>query len=614
VQVEEKPMQAFAIESDSARHRDSAPIESRHVNGYEILDRIAAGATSVVYRAWDLRLGRVVALKFLDDRFVRDESRRERFLLEAQIAAVLDHPRLCRVHGIESTDDDRLFIVMAYYEGRTLKERLKDGPLTVGDVLVLGAQIADGLAYLHQRSIVHNDVKLANIVVAEDGVRIVDFGLAGSPFGDVHPGGRPVEGTTAYMSPERLRGEPTDSRSDIWSFGVALFEMLTGQTPFTGTYPEAVWYAIRHQPPPTLRTTVPPVPSGVEAFVKRCLEKEPARRFQHAGEAAVELRALAAQHANSSGIVAVGKPAALGRTVSHYRVIGKLGQGGMGVVYEAADTTLPRKVALKFVSDDFAGDPETLRRLKREAETIALLNHPNICSVHEVSEQEGRPFIVMERLDGISLKRLIARRTLRTSEIVNIAMQVTNALEAAHDAGIVHRDIKPENIFVTPTGLVKVLDFGLARRIAWDESGETPLDGSTIVGRPVGTANYMAPERILQLPLDPRSDLFSLGVVIFEMATERLPFAGGTRGETVLNVLDRAPAKLRKLSPRRPASLEAVVGRLLAKEAGRRYQSAAALRHALAGVVQAKRPGSKTAVMSDIAGGKPWLKVKRYVN
>jgi serine/threonine protein kinase len=267
----------------------------------------------------------------------------------------------------------------------------------------------------------------------------------------------------------------------------------------------------------------------------------------------------------------------IGRTLSHYRIIGKLGVGGMGVVYEAEDTRLPRRVALKFLSQELVGDPEASRRLQREADTIALLNHPNICTIYEIDDYDGSRFIAMERVNGINLKLHMARTTLSDQEIVDIARQVAMALQAAHQQGIVHRDIKPGNIMVAEDGVVKVLDFGLARRFMMPETGEVTMYGSTIPGRPLGTANYMAPERIAQGPLDPRSDLFSLGVVIYEMATGRLPFAGASPFETVTNIFETEAVPLCELAPKRPAALERVVAKLLAKPVEARCPSAAAL-------------------------------------
>jgi eukaryotic-like serine/threonine-protein kinase len=271
----------------------------------------------------------------------------------------------------------------------------------------------------------------------------------------------------------------------------------------------------------------------------------------------------------------------LGTAVSHYRIVGKLGTGGMGVVYEAEDTRLPRRVALKFLSDELATDADAARRFAREAATIALLSHPNICTIFEIDTHDGRQFIAMEKLDGVNLKTYMARQALTTTEVAQIALQITNALDAAHLKGIVHRDIKPGNVVVGDNGHVKVLDFGLARRFRLDDDTEgVGLMGSTLPGRPLGTANYMAPERILQLPLDPRSDLFSLGVVMFEMATGRLPFAGASPGDTVTNVLEQEPLPLTSLSDH-SKHLERVVTRLLAKDAASRFQSAAVLRTAL---------------------------------
>ena len=279
----------------------------------------------------------------------------------------------------------------------------------------------------------------------------------------------------------------------------------------------------------------------------------------------------------------------LGAVISHYRVTGKLGTGGMGVVYEAEDTRLPRKVALKFLPDEVADDADATRRFRREAETIALLSHPHICTIYEIDEHEGRAFIAMECIAGLNLKTYIARHPPVTADVVDLSLQITDALAAAHDKGIVHRDIKPGNIIVTDDKRVKVLDFGLARRFRTDDTAELGLEGSTMPGRPMGTANYMAPERILQLPLDPRSDLFSLGVVIYEMATGRLPFAGASPSETVTNVLEKEPALLTALSPHHPKGLERIVNRLLAKRAGDRYQSAQELTPALEALATAGR-------------------------
>lgn len=287
----------------------------------------------------------------------------------------------------------------------------------------------------------------------------------------------------------------------------------------------------------------------------------------------------------------------IGQTISHYRIVGKLGVGGMGVVYDAEDERLSRRVALKFLPDELAGDPDATRRLRREAETIALLNHPQICTIYEVDEHNGRPFIAMERLEGTNLKTFMARKTLDTEEIVGITLQIARALEAAHDKGVIHRDIKPGNIFISEAGSIKVLDFGLARRVPTEGSDGLGLEGSTMPGRPVGTASYMAPERILQMPLDARCDLFSLGVVMYEMATGRLPFAAASPSETVTNILEKDPTPVTTLSPNRPGQLDRIVNKLLAKNAEDRYQTSQELQRDLSGVKAHPRSGLLTRLV-----------------
>jgi serine/threonine protein kinase len=271
----------------------------------------------------------------------------------------------------------------------------------------------------------------------------------------------------------------------------------------------------------------------------------------------------------------------IGRQIAQYRITGRLGVGGMGVVYEAEDSQLARLVALKFLPDDIAADPDAVRRLTREARTLAQLHHPNICIIHDIAQHDGKTFIVMERADGVNLRTWTATRSIDTADILKLAIQMAEALEAAHAREIVHRDIKPGNIVVSAAGAVKVLDFGLARSFQPVEPGGLPAPGSTLVGKPLGTANFMAPERIRQEPSDPRSDLFSLGVILYEMATGTLPFAGDSPAQTVANILEGEPVPLRKRAPGRPAELEEIVMQLLEKQADDRYQSAADLLRAL---------------------------------
>ena len=268
----------------------------------------------------------------------------------------------------------------------------------------------------------------------------------------------------------------------------------------------------------------------------------------------------------------------VGQTVSHYRVLSKLGGGGMGVVYEAEDLRLGRHVALKFIPEHLAKDPTSLERFTREARAASQLNHPNICTIHDIEDHDGHPFIVMEKLEGESLKQRIHGKPLGLEDLLDIAVQVADALAASHAKGIVHRDIKPANIFLTPNGQVKILDFGLAK-LAKDQSVGTSTDSSleeslTQVGVIPGTAVYMSPEQARSEDLDVRSDIFSFGVVLFEMATGKKPFTGSNVVTTLHAVINSKPASPRSINPAVPAELEAIIGKAMEKDRNQRYKNA----------------------------------------
>jgi len=525
---------------------------------YELLDALTEGEDAV-WQARDTRNGRLVRLRV----FPRGEAAD---LGAASIARGLVHPNLSALEEVGETVGG-LFAAWSWTAGETLAERLARGPFHPGDTADLAVQVAAALAAAHARGLFHRRLEPGSVLLAEGGwVKVLDLGLADLA-------GVAAEGSP-WRAPEQRRGEPGDARADVWAVGALLHALLTGLPPGPeGLVPLPAEGEATRGPAGEMRRllekVLAPRPEDRPAEMEELLLElqtlagtgAPPRRRPPRSGSATRPRAVPQPPPPAAG---TRRPAGLiGRVVDHYEIREPLGGGGMGVVYKAEDTRLQRTVALKFLPPELTRDPVAKARFLQEARAASALDHPNICTIHEVAEtDDGQLFLAMTCYEGETLKKKIERGPLPIDESIDVARQIAAGLAKAHRLGIVHRDIKPANVMVTDDGIVKILDFGLAKLAG--------AAGLTRAGFCLGTPAYMSPEQA-RGEVDQRTDLWSLGVVLYEMLCGVAPFGGDTDQAIIYALLTEEPKPLHERRPEVPEELERILGGMLAKDPADRY-------------------------------------------
>jgi serine/threonine protein kinase len=637
----------------------------KKIGKYEIIEEIGSGGMGVVYRAHDPVLGRDVAIKLIVAKSM-DPEMRERFYREARASGKLQHENLAIVYDVGEIEG-RPYIVMEYLKGKDLGAIIKaKTPLTLPQKLDYSRQICKGLAFVHSENIIHRDIKPENIMIVDGGkVKILDFGIARPVSSKLTQAGTRV-GTPWYMSPEQIKGDGIDKRSDIFSFGVLLYELLTYRRPFEGD-DTTVMYKIVHEEPPPIQLDDVEMQEELKALLAKCLAKSANDRYNSFAEVMSALEQAETKWADQQRIktlLAEAKTLTLqrnfqqaltrfdeilrldpenaeaktrrqeclgqdkdrrtmkvmagqivGETISHYRILERLGAGGMGVVYKAEDIKLKRLVALKFLLPELSRDESATKRFVREAQAVSSLDHPNICTVHEIDESEnGQLFICMTYYEGQTLRDIIRAGKTPTgvaslSSSLGMVIDIASGIAKAHEQGITHRDLKPSNIIITKDGAVKIVDFGLAKL-----ASNTKI---TKTGTTVGTLAYMAPEQIKGHEVDHRCDIWALGVTLYELMTGKLPFEGEQELSLLYAIVNEEPVLPSKINPAISTALENIIRQALQKAPEKRFGTMQEMYEALRKVrQQTSREKGLIETKSEVSGltakGKMFFERQEY--
>lgn len=576
------------------------PLVGRQLANFRVERIIGRGGMAQVYYGVDVKLKRPVAIKVIDIRYRSNPSYAQRFVREAQTVATWRHENIIQIYYAD--DDGQLYyFVMEYIDGidlgKLMSQHSNRGELIpCEEVLRIGRAVADALDYAHQRGVIHRDVKPANVLIANDGrVVLTDFGLVL----DIEQGSRgEVFGSSHYIAPEQAR-RSTDAvpQSDLYALGVILYEMLTGKVPFDDPSPTTV--ALQHltlEPPPP-REINPNLGAQIEAVLLKALSKSPHKRYQTARALMDTLeKAIKADYPfsiepstqpSSVQMSDMATDDLIGQQLDEYRLDALLGRGGMARVYRGLDVHLKRWVAIKVIDNPFRTDSDYVMRFEREARAIAQLDHPHIVRLYRYGKANNCLYMAMQYIEGADLETVLATyredgEFIEPEDASRIVREVCLALDYAHAKGVIHRDVKPSNIMLNKEGHAILTDFGLALLI---EVGTR--------GKIFGSPHYISPEQaISSAVVVPQSDLYAVGVILYEMFTGELPFDAENPLDVAMLHMSEPPRPLRGLRPEISIELEAAILKALAKEPEDRYLSGAALAEALD---KALRPTSDKA-------------------
>lgn len=565
---------------------------------YQILKVLGEGGMGAVYQARDREVDRTVAIKLIRPELSGHPEILRRFKQELILARQVTHRNVIRIFDLNQAEGRR-FITMEYVDGKDLSSIVRERKkLPVDEAVAIVRQALMGLEAAHNEGVVHRDLKPQNIMVDAAGrVYLMDFGIAKSMelAGMTRTG--VLMGTPDYMSPEQAKGEKADARSDLFTIGVIFYELLTGQQPYRcQTVMQTLVKRTKERAIPT-RELDPSIPQHICDVVSKCLEIDPDDRYQSAGQILRDLDPNAPKPELGDHFDPYAGMAPGAQFGPRYRIESLLGEGGMGKVYKAYDTDLNRVVALKLVRPELANEPVSMERLKQELILASRISQKNILRIHDLGDVNGVKFISMAYADGLDLQALIKRKgRLDVEQATNIARQLCRALEAAHHEGVIHRDLKPQNVLMDQQGVAYILDFGLA------SSAEL---GASLAGELMGTPRYMSPEQAESLPLDHRSDLYALGLLIYEMVTGDLPFESNTVMQAMYQRVTQAPKNPKLLNPELPDYFCKIILKCLEKEPDKRYQHASEILKDLDGgagapprKVTLRLPSARTVVIA----------------